>query len=84
VSGYVARGRVDAAAGAAEGINARLFVAAGFCLSGYLPEPHPLVHRAATVGEIVALKANVARFETEVSGLWAMMERLCKELGVSA
>ena len=37
-----------------------------------------------TVGEIAALKANVARLEAEVSELRAMMGRLCKELGVSA
>ena len=37
-----------------------------------------------TVGEIAALKANVARLEVEVSELRAMMGRLCAELGVSA
>ena len=37
-----------------------------------------------TVGEIAALKANVARLEAEVSELRAMMAKLCKELGVSA
>ena len=37
-----------------------------------------------TVGEIAALKANVARLEAEVSGLRAMMGRLCAELGISA
>jgi uncharacterized protein YceH (UPF0502 family) len=37
-----------------------------------------------TVGEIAALKANVARLEAEVSELRAMMDKLCKELGVSA
>ncbi|MDO8264038.1 MAG: YceH family protein [Gallionella sp.] len=37
-----------------------------------------------TVGEIAALKANVARLETEVSELRAMMGKLCAELGVSA
>ena len=36
-----------------------------------------------TVGEIAALKANVAKLETEVSELRAMMGKLCKELGVS-
>jgi hypothetical protein len=36
-----------------------------------------------TVGEIAALKANVARLEAEVSELRAMMGKLCKELGVS-
>jgi len=37
-----------------------------------------------TVGEIAALKANVAKLEAEVSELRAMMGRLCAELGVSA
>jgi len=36
-----------------------------------------------TVGEIAALKANVARLEAEVSELRAMMGKLCAELGVS-
>ncbi|HEX5364248.1 MAG TPA: YceH family protein [Gallionella sp.] len=36
-----------------------------------------------TVGEIAALKANVARLETEVDELRAMLGRLCAELGVS-
>ena len=37
-----------------------------------------------TVGEIAALKANVARLETEVSELRAKMEKLCVDLGVSS
>ncbi|MDP2694511.1 MAG: DUF480 domain-containing protein, partial [Gallionella sp.] len=37
-----------------------------------------------TVGEIAALKANVARLEAEVSELRVMMGKLCAELGVSA
>jgi len=36
-----------------------------------------------TVGEIAALKANVAKLEAEVSELRAMMGKLCAELGVS-
>jgi uncharacterized protein YceH (UPF0502 family) len=36
-----------------------------------------------TVGEIAALKANVAKLDTEVSELRAMMSKLCAELGVS-
>ncbi len=35
------------------------------------------------VGEIAALKANVARLEAEVTELRAMMVRLCAELGIS-
>ncbi len=37
-----------------------------------------------TVGEIAALKANVARLEAEVSELRALVGKLCTELGVSA
>ena len=37
-----------------------------------------------TVGEIAALKANVARLESEVSELRTMVVKLCAELGVSA
>jgi uncharacterized protein YceH (UPF0502 family) len=37
-----------------------------------------------TLGEIAALKANVARLEAEVSELRAMIGKLCAELGVSA
>jgi uncharacterized protein YceH (UPF0502 family) len=36
-----------------------------------------------TVGEIAALKANVAKLETEVSELRAMMGKLYAELGIS-
>jgi len=36
-----------------------------------------------SVGEIAALKANVARLEAEVSELRAMMAKLCADLGVS-
>jgi uncharacterized protein YceH (UPF0502 family) len=37
-----------------------------------------------TVGEIAALKANVAKLEAEVSELRVMVGKLCAELGVSA
>lgn len=37
-----------------------------------------------TVGEIAALKANVAKLEAEVSELRAMVVKLCAELGVAA
>jgi uncharacterized protein YceH (UPF0502 family) len=37
-----------------------------------------------TLGEIAALKANVARLENEVDGLKALVSRLCAELGISA
>lgn len=37
-----------------------------------------------TVGELAALKANVARLEAEVGDLKALVARLCAELGISA
>lgn len=37
-----------------------------------------------TVGEIAALKANVARLEAELEALKGVVGRLCAELGVSA
>lgn len=37
-----------------------------------------------TLGEIAALKANVARLEGEVGDLRALVEKLCAELGVSS
>ncbi len=36
-----------------------------------------------TVGEVAALKANVARLEAEVAELRALVAKLCAELGVS-
>jgi uncharacterized protein YceH (UPF0502 family) len=36
-----------------------------------------------TVGEIAALKANLARLENEVDGLKTLVNRLCEALGVS-
>jgi ubiquinone biosynthesis protein UbiJ len=36
-----------------------------------------------TVGEIAALKANVARLEAEVEALKALVGKLCAELGVT-
>ncbi|HLY96697.1 MAG: YceH family protein [Sideroxydans sp.] len=37
-----------------------------------------------TVGEIAALKANVAKLETEMGELRALVAKLCAELGVSS
>jgi uncharacterized protein YceH (UPF0502 family) len=37
-----------------------------------------------TVGEIAALKANIARLEAEVGDLKALVSKLCAELGISA
>jgi len=53
---------------------------------GEIPDTaHPAAGSAAdvTVGEIAALKANVARLEAEVDGLKGLVARLCTELGVS-
>jgi uncharacterized protein YceH (UPF0502 family) len=38
----------------------------------------------ASLGEVPALKANVARLEAEVAALQALVARICKELGISA
>jgi uncharacterized protein YceH (UPF0502 family) len=51
-------------------------------------DEHVLVSSAlptgdVTVGEIVALKANVAKLETEVGELRALVGRLCAELGIT-
>jgi uncharacterized protein YceH (UPF0502 family) len=35
-----------------------------------------------SVGEVAALKANVARLEAEVAGLKAIVARVCGELGI--
>ncbi|MBI5919112.1 MAG: YceH family protein [Nitrosomonadales bacterium] len=43
----------------------------------------PTASADVTVGEIAALKANVARLEAEVSELRVMMSKLCAELGVT-
>jgi len=43
-------------------------------------------HAASDVslGEVAALKANVARLEAEVASLKALLGRVCSELGISA
>jgi uncharacterized protein YceH (UPF0502 family) len=41
-------------------------------------EPQPDI----TVGEIAALKANVARLETEVGELRGQLQRVCREFGI--
>ena len=43
----------------------------------------PAVSGDVTVGELAALKANVARLEDEVAELKATVAKLCAELGVS-
>lgn len=60
-------------------------------LSGAPVIEEPMVHGAVpavamgdvTVGEIAALKANVAKLETEVSELRTMLDKLYAELGVA-
>jgi uncharacterized protein YceH (UPF0502 family) len=51
-----------------------------------LPASAPLAMQSSdiTVGEIAALKANVAKLEAEVSELRALLGKLYKELGISA
>ncbi|MGE8200167.1 MAG: DUF480 domain-containing protein, partial [Variovorax sp.] len=36
-----------------------------------------------SLGEVAALKANVARLEAEVASLRALLGRVCSELGIS-
>jgi len=36
-----------------------------------------------SLGEVAALKANVARLETELAGMKALVSRICSELGIS-
>ncbi|HUG76350.1 MAG TPA: YceH family protein [Burkholderiales bacterium] len=54
-------------------------------LSG-TPQPHPPGEPGATgevsLGEVAALKANVARMETELAGLQAAVARICAQLGI--
>jgi uncharacterized protein len=37
-----------------------------------------------SIGEVAALKANVARLESEVASLKVLLARVCKELGIGA
>jgi uncharacterized protein len=39
---------------------------------------------AASLGEVAAIQANVARLESEVAGLRELLARVCSELGISA
>jgi len=41
------------------------------------------VSHDVSLGEVAALKANVARLETEVASLKALLGRVCSELGIS-
>jgi len=56
-------------------------------LSGSLKMETPAPAAASadvSLGEVAALKANVARLESEVAELKALVVRICKELGISA
>jgi uncharacterized protein YceH (UPF0502 family) len=47
-----------------------------------VPEASPAAD--VSVGEVAALKANVARLESEIASLKETLARVCKELGISA
>jgi len=59
-------------------------------LSGTPKQEAPMAERGAdagsrgdvSLGEVAALKANVARLEAEVVALKALVERICAELGI--
>jgi len=59
-------------------------------LSGTPKQDAPVAERRAdggpggdlSLGELAAVKANVARLEAEVVALKAMVERICAELGI--
>jgi uncharacterized protein YceH (UPF0502 family) len=53
---------------------------------GASPDAHYATYAAhdVSLGEVAALKANVARLETEVASLKALLARVCSELGISA
>jgi hypothetical protein len=57
-------------------------------LSGEPPEEAPGVRAASQVdmslGEVAALKLNVARLEAEVASLRALTTKICSELGIAA
>jgi hypothetical protein len=47
------------------------------------PLVHAKPHGDVSVGEVAALKANVARLEAEVAALKAVVQRVCAELGIA-
>jgi hypothetical protein len=49
-----------------------------------LPLAEPGAGAEASLGEVAALKANVARLESEVVALKALVARICAELGMHA
>ena len=48
------------------------------------PAAQPKSESDVSLGEMAALKANVARLEGELAGLRALIERICAELGISS
>jgi uncharacterized protein YceH (UPF0502 family) len=44
----------------------------------------PAAGADVSLGEVAALKANVARLEAEVAGLKGLVARICSELGIEA
>ena len=48
------------------------------------PSPYPIAgSEDVSLGEVAALKANVARLEAELDGMKALVGRICSELGIS-
>ncbi|SET67676.1 YceH family protein [Variovorax sp. OV084] len=47
------------------------------------PSDVPYAAHDVSLGEVAALKANVARLEAEVASLKALLGRVCSELGIS-
>ena len=48
------------------------------------PETEKKADADVSIGEMAALKANLARLEGEVAALKALLARVCKELGIGA
>lgn len=70
--------------GARENRWAHLLSGAPCIEESHAPTSHGTSTGDISLSEIAALKANVARLETEVGDLKALVARLCAELGVSA
>ncbi|HSA91340.1 MAG TPA: YceH family protein [Burkholderiales bacterium] len=48
------------------------------------PETEKKLEADVSLGEVAALKANVARLESELAALKVLVARVCKELGIGA
>lgn len=70
--------------GARENRWAHLLSGAPSIEESHAPASHGSNSGDISLGEIAALKANVARLETEVGDLKTLVAKLCAELGVSA